>query len=516
MFDYLYKFKDLEEGLRLAVSNPRSLSLIEELEARYHVNLAPIIMRVMTKDIKIESLALNLSSELNLNQNKAESLAEELKEKIFVDLSEYLGFVPKKDLSKKDLSNEVKVEKKLQDNIEKKGLFDENKIEERDALDQAKPFDRLAWIKELIVKLKISFKSEEDRGRFTSLMDKYIRGVKNKIDVREFLMRDLTQRGFSLSEKIVDDIFFILDQKKEEKLKELRKSVDLDKDVLQRIKKLSYGQIAALSSQETHLLDDPKVKNLKVAPDLEKLKEAKKTELIEAPDKINLIKASGQFREEGKLDSALTQASINSLVQVLSSKPQAQIEQEKREEEARVRAEKEAQEKLKEQERLAKLKEEAENKERELKEARQRAVEEELAKKEAEKKTPKPSWSRLPSGKIKMDEIKRIKPMGPVDELKYMNPLDFRRLDGNPEEAFAKISQKLIVLENIDYSKMIEGIKAWRQNPINKLYLNIFAQAGNEGKSVDQVIAERKAAGKDYLSKEEIAHLIQFNKKLSF
>jgi hypothetical protein len=135
---------------------------------------------------------------------------------------------------------------------------------------------------------------------------------------------------------------------------------------------------------------------------------------------------------------------------------------------------------------------------------------------EPKKKEVKSSWSVLPSGKVKMDEIKRVKTMGPVDELKYMDLTNFHRLAEDPIEAFEKIAQKLKVLENIDYGKMLEGVKAWRQNPINKLYLNIFAQAGNEGKSVSQIIAERKAAGKEYLSQEEINGLLKFNKKISF
>lgn len=120
------------------------------------------------------------------------------------------------------------------------------------------------------------------------------------------------------------------------------------------------------------------------------------------------------------------------------------------------------------------------------------------------------------NGKVQMADVKRIKITGPIDELRYMNLINFRRLSTDPTEVFKKIAQKLKVLEEIDYSKMLEGIKAWRQSPVNKLYLKMFFKASNEAISLSQVIEKLKLAEEDYLSKEEIEALINFNKGLVF
>ncbi len=115
-----------------------------------------------------------------------------------------------------------------------------------------------------------------------------------------------------------------------------------------------------------------------------------------------------------------------------------------------------------------------------------------------------------------MSDIKTIKVTGPIDELKFMDLVNFRRLSVNPKEIFVKIKQKLEILKNIDYGKMLEGVKAWRQSPVNKLYLKMFFKASDEGKSIIEVIEELKDSNQDYLTYEEIEALIEFNRNLLF
>lgn len=448
MFDYLYKFNSLDDSLKLAVSSPEAIYDIEALEAKYGVSLASIIMRVMTKDVSLEILPLTLSSELQLNQGDSEKLAKELETKIFIKASGYLGL-------------------KVEEEVKKQVTLPESIFDLKE--EEPKMVDKLSWARDITNSLNIAFSDEELKTKFIALLDKYIRGIKDKVLVRQILGKSILENGFALSDKVINDIFSTVEKKQNEQYQALKEKLNPEKNILRKIERLSQGNINKV--EDFSLIEAPE-----------------EVELIEAPEEIELLE---EPIFEGEVDSKLKNEASDKLIQALLAKPKVIepkiVKPEIIKPEPKI-------EKIVVKEKPAEIK----------------IVE------EPKKKEVKSSWSVLPSGKVKMDEIKRVKTMGPVDELKYMDLTNFHRLAEDPIEAFEKIAQKLKVLENIDYGKMLEGVKAWRQNPINKLYLNIFAQAGNEGKSVSQIIAERKAAGKEYLSQEEINGLLKFNKKISF
>ncbi len=451
MFDYLYKFNSLDNSLKLAVSSPEAIYDIEALEAKYGVSLASIIMRVMTKDISLAALPLTLSSELQLNQGDSEKLAKELENKIFVKAAVHLG---------------LKVEEKPKEEIKKPAL-PESIFDLKE--EEPKMIDKLSWARDITNGLNLSFSDDELKTKFISLLDKYIRGIKDKVLVRQILGKSILENGFAFSDKIINDIFSTVEKKQNEQFQTLKEKVNPDKNILRKIERLSHGNVN--KEEDFSLVEAPE-----------------EVELIEAPEEIELLE---EPLFEGEVDSNLKNEASDKLIQALLTKPKV------------VKPEIVKPEIIKPEPKIEKVL------------VKEKPAEIKIVE-EPKRKEVKSSWSVLPSGKVKMDDIKRVKTMGPVDELKYMDLANFRRLAEDPSESFEKIGQKLKVLENIDYGKMLEGIKAWRQNPINKLYLNIFAQAGNEGKSVSQIIKERKDAGKEYLSQEEINSLLKFNKKISF
>jgi hypothetical protein len=120
-------------------------------------------------------------------------------------------------------------------------------------------------------------------------------------------------------------------------------------------------------------------------------------------------------------------------------------------------------------------------------------------------------------GKTRMDDVKYVpKVMSPIDELKYMDLVSFRRLDSDPEKAISKILNRFSLLEEDSYAKRLEGIRAWRISPVNKLYLIIGNESINTGKMVDEIIENRKKEKKDYLTKEEFKAVLNLNKKIRF
>ena len=58
MFDYLNKFNSLSDDIKKAVDSDEAVKVIEEIEKKYKVDLASLIMRVTIKEINIESLPL--------------------------------------------------------------------------------------------------------------------------------------------------------------------------------------------------------------------------------------------------------------------------------------------------------------------------------------------------------------------------------------------------------------------------------------------------------------------------
>jgi hypothetical protein len=106
--------------------------------------------------------------------------------------------------------------------------------------------------------------------------------------------------------------------------------------------------------------------------------------------------------------------------------------------------------------------------------------------------------------------------MGPIEELQFLDLINFRRLGKTPAEATAKVFAKIKLLENEGYDKMVAGVRAWRQSPVNRLYLSLGQEAVVKGIFLKDIIAARQKAAQEYLRLEEIEAIISLNSKLVF
>jgi len=104
---------------------------------------------------------------------------------------------------------------------------------------------------------------------------------------------------------------------------------------------------------------------------------------------------------------------------------------------------------------------------------------------------------------------------GPSDELRSISLIDWRRW-GASQEAVAKILEKINLLAEDSLVKKAEGIKAWKESEINKLYLNIGEESINNGKSIEEMINERQEEGRKTLTQEEFNAVVELNQKLRF
>ena len=120
-------------------------------------------------------------------------------------------------------------------------------------------------------------------------------------------------------------------------------------------------------------------------------------------------------------------------------------------------------------------------------------------------------------GKPKIQDIKPMpKVMGPTEELQFLDLVNFRRLGQNPAETTAKIFSKIKLLERDGYDKMINGVRAWRQSPVNRLYIRLGQEALAKGVTLQETIDARQKANQEYLKMEEIEALVSLNSKLVF
>jgi glycerol-3-phosphate cytidylyltransferase-like family protein len=439
MFDYLEKFNNLSSELKSAVSSPEVVRQIDELEKKYQIDLAAFIMRIMIKEININNLPLILFTEFGLNKDEIKGLTEELKNKVFFQVLDYLGIKSEPEIEK--IEDEI-----IDDEIEELNLSVNQEILENYQKNEY-GYKIKNWANEIIKILNLKFVDEDKKNKFISTLEKYLRGIKSRYSVREIFTTNKDSGGFGLADKMVDNIFMIAQKIREKENQEIKNNFKIEDDVLSRINKLGHGKIS--SKIEPLMLPAEDFSYELPSPDRELSEESSELPVIVPKKEKSII--------EKKELPIIKEETIKKMTESFS-----------------------------------------------------------VPKKEINTAQKNSNISFNKNGKVQMTDVRRIKITGPIDELKYMDLVNFRRLSSNPTEAFKRIAQKLRVLEEIDYGKMLEGIKAWRQSPVNKLYLKIFFRASNEAIDINQVIEDLKTSGQDYLTKEEIEALIKFNKGLVF
>lgn len=119
--------------------------------------------------------------------------------------------------------------------------------------------------------------------------------------------------------------------------------------------------------------------------------------------------------------------------------------------------------------------------------------------------------------RVRIDDIKPVtKILSPIDELRLLDLVNFRRLGSSPKEIVLKVFNKIKLLEKDGYDKMIEGVKAWRQSEVNHLYVRIGQEVIIKNSSYLEIIKQRQEVKMPYLEIEEINAISQLNSKLSF
>ncbi len=482
MFDYLKQFKSLPKELKEKISSPVAMKILTELEEKYKVTLASTVMKVMVKSISINNLASHLTIEFSLNPESAEKLSEELKEKLFFSVSGYLGLKP-------SFSQEE---------------------------DEAK---------KIIKEAGISFEDENIAERAYKIISTFLKGIRSKIDTRMILEKTIEQGGLGLSQEKTENILKIcykhianLDSKetKEKEIPVVPSSLT-DSDGITKIinkeklekesefnlkKEIEAGRTPSITPPlETKKIEGQKeeIKQLSPVKEEEKKEEIKKEEI----EKEEIKKEETEERKEDIVSFAPPpkKSIITNIFKISKEeKKNDELKKEKNEEGNKEEAKKEEKkEKIKKEE----IKEEKKEIEKEGKE---------------EKK-----WSSTPrpvsdSGSKKKIEDIRVAPkvMGPIDELRYLDIVNFRRLSEDPKEATLKIRKKIELLGKEGFDKKIQAIMAWKKSPLNLLYVLIGQEAVSHGMGIQSLVEKKLEKNKDSLSWEELKAIMKLNSELSF
>ena len=123
----------------------------------------------------------------------------------------------------------------------------------------------------------------------------------------------------------------------------------------------------------------------------------------------------------------------------------------------------------------------------------------------------------LEGGRPRMEDVKFTpKLVGPVDELRRFNLVDFRRLSADPSKAAQRIYEKIELLGEDSFNKKVLGIKSWRQSELVQSYLDLVYENIEKNLTLEQVINLKQSQNLETLSLEEFKAIMDLNKKLRF
>lgn len=500
MFDYLEKFNKLPKAWRNKVSAPQVMKAIDELEKKYGIDLAVLVMKVMIKAVGLENLPMYFAQEYGLSKEKAEGLAEELRKRIFSDVLDYLksGQESVKPASTKDLvSGPVAAamgakkvggadfffssedEEEVRQLSRKQGGFEEFYLSDNFISDQ---------IKEIIKEARVSWASEQLSNRFKDIISTYYRGVRTKLDTKQSLIKPVELGGLGLEEDAADKVLLIAAGNLEKK----------SYPEMARPRKVKLPEDSQAEPKEEKAAGKPLQEAIKkeISQELEELKKIGMRDVDYDFKKMAVDK--GKFKKPEtfpveKLDVSHELAPLSPT----------------------IKKEEEPKEELPEKDALSAIAP-LPAEERAVKKTEDRKQEIKVKKEEFEDKIKLTRPSQV-GGRKKMEDVKAApRVMSPIDELRYMDMISFRRLAENPRGITARIKERIGLLEEEQYSKRTEGVKAWRESLVSRLYLQIGQESISKNMPVSAIIEERKKSGQDFLSLEEFEAVMDLNKSLRF
>jgi hypothetical protein len=106
--------------------------------------------------------------------------------------------------------------------------------------------------------------------------------------------------------------------------------------------------------------------------------------------------------------------------------------------------------------------------------------------------------------------------VGPVEELSSFDLQNFRRLGRDEAEIKEELLEKFVLLADQGLPKKVAGIKAWRQSPVFKMYVDLNMRGIMDKKTITQLIEEKQVANIDCLTLSEYEMINELNRELKY
>lgn len=534
MLEYLEKFNNLPADVKQEISSGPVLLAIESLEEKYGVSLASFVMRVMVGELYYKNITANLIVEYDLDAAVAEELEKELKEKVFAGVLNYLEggqavrakaapevtspfFInknvpaaPPKEAPKSASSSLPASQQAFQEpavSSPKEGAKSGSNVvlpgpivrrapvsaapaknfledDEKDIAAMGKVTASFkpaidgkneVMLGEIIKEANISFASADLVKRFQEIISTYLRGIRTKVEVKENLLKDVASGGVKMEVAEADRVLAIAQKK-------LTAEEDRNSTGRSLVNARTTGEGTSFTFNKEE-----------IERALEGRAEAKKGGMIDLGGRDADYDLAALSKKNPAIKAAGANEAVSLTGNIAPASPVAsKIDLGKMSSQA-----------------VAPQKDEEKN----ILPVQQTPFGMAQGRPDADAKR----TAAVSGNKRRMEDIKLApKIMSPVDELAYMDLVNFRRLDQRPALRIAKIEEKISLLEKEGIDKKIEGIKAWRNNPVNKTYLSMGQESITEGKNINDIIKDREEQGLNYLTNEEFEAVMDLNDNLRF
>ncbi|MBD3311670.1 MAG: hypothetical protein GF349_04250 [Candidatus Magasanikbacteria bacterium] len=102
--------------------------------------------------------------------------------------------------------------------------------------------------------------------------------------------------------------------------------------------------------------------------------------------------------------------------------------------------------------------------------------------------------------------------MGPVEEIRSFNLMDFRRLAKDANKSAELLHDKLAVLKEESFLLYMDAVQAWFESPLYRSYQSVIRGSLKEGKTIEQILAEGK---EENINSSEFNAIVGLNSKLN-
>ena len=104
--------------------------------------------------------------------------------------------------------------------------------------------------------------------------------------------------------------------------------------------------------------------------------------------------------------------------------------------------------------------------------------------------------------------------IGPLDELRSMTIVDWRRLGGDGAAIQKRVKEKIELFKEDSYDMFAQGLRAWRESPLYQSYLGAACEALDKGITLQESVLQRKAKENSALSQSEFLAILRLNKEV--